>query len=165
MTRKVLKKAPKRNVKRVPGGSGTIGKKPIKEFVPLPQDVLKIRLFKAQNLLLMGEGTKRELVERLKEEFGVSDSAAYGLLRRAKAALSQDLENESATVFKGIRNELFGCLDQARRFGNLKESVNILKLLISLYGLESKNLNIELKENNLKNVNTEKLIQVLDDEN
>ena len=36
-----------------------------KDFVPLPRDILKIRLFKTQNILLMSEQTKSQLIQQL----------------------------------------------------------------------------------------------------
>ena len=58
-----------------------------KDFVPLPRDILKIRLFKPQNILLMSEQTKTQLIQQLMDEFNLGFHGAEKLYYRAKNVL------------------------------------------------------------------------------
>lgn len=154
--KKVFKKTqPKKTIRKIP-------KEP-KTLIPMGNDIMRIKVLKTRNVLLMTEQTREEILEDLMEEFGISRGQAYGIYRQAQNIAKKDMQDELNAVHKGIRNELFACLDKARTFGNLKESVSIIKLLMQLYGLEQKQVSIEVKENKLKDVETEKLIEVLDE--
>ena len=136
-----------------------------KDFVPLPRDILKIRLFKTQNILLMSEQTKSQLIQQLMDEFNLGFHGAEKLYYRAKNLLKKEMENERDEVYKGIRNECFHMLDGARKDGNIRDGINIIKLLMSLYGLEKKEISLEMKDDGkLNDVDTDKLLEVIANE-
>ena len=151
------------NKKRIP-----ITKHREKRFIPLPKDIMKIRVFKTRNLLLTTEKSKGEVLSQLMHEFGIARNTAYKLFNDAKKQLMQDMENEQTQVFKGIRNELFHILDNLRESNNVKEMLGTIRLIMSLYGLEDKNINVKVSdESKLKDVETSTLLKVIssDDEN
>ena len=151
------------NKKKIP-----VRRREEKKFVPLPRDVMKIRVFKTRNLLLTTEKSKMEIIQGLMDEFSIAKPTAYKLFNDAKRQLLKDMENEQTQVFKGVRNELFHILDGLRESNNIKEMLGTLRLIMSLYGLEDKNINVKVSdESKLKDVETSTLLKVIssNDEN
>jgi len=148
--------------------NGTKKKIPIRknrkprEFVPYPRDAMKLRVFKTRNILLTTEKTKGEIVSALMDEFKIQKTTAYKLFNDAKAMLMREMEDEQAVVMKGLRNELFHMLDSLRESNNAREMLTAIKVIMSLYGLEDKNINVKVSdESKLKEVETSTLLEVI----
>ncbi|HAT63925.1 MAG TPA: hypothetical protein DCS66_04890, partial [Flavobacteriaceae bacterium] len=63
---------------------------------------------------------------------------------------------------------LFHILDNLRESNNVKEMLGTIRLIMSLYGLEDKNINVKVSdESKLKDVETSTLLKVIssNDEN
>jgi predicted cation transporter len=123
---------------------------------------MKLRVFKTRNILLTTEKTKGEIVSALMDEFKIQKTTAYKLFNDAKAMLMREMEDEQAVVMKGLRNELFHMLDSLRESNNAREMLTAIKVIMSLYGLEDKNINVKVSdESKLKEVETSTLLEVI----
>lgn len=143
-------------------------RKPRRNVTPLPRDAMKLRIFKTRNILLTTEKTKGEIIQSLMDEFKLPKSSAYKLFNDAKKMLMREMEDEQSIVLKGLRNELFHILDVLRESNNVREMLTAIKVIMSLYGLEDKNINVKVSdESKLKEVETSTLLEVINngDEN
>tara|TARA_R100000458_G_C8247841_1_gene225354 strand:+ start:426 stop:749 length:324 start_codon:yes stop_codon:yes gene_type:complete len=96
------------------------------------------------------------------EEFKLPKSSAYKLFNDAKKMLMREMEDEQSVVLKGLRNELFHILDVLRESNNVREMLTAIKVIMSLYGLEDKNINVKVSdESKLKEVETSTLLEVI----